>query len=305
MARTSTKAPAAASGKAKPSKDLAPRTGNTSLANIDSQLNSEIDNIKSQIGGASGNSTCVMGTGGGEKFICRLVSRDISRVARSYHGPESVRRRISRHASCAPGRFRVFSSACASAAHAGSALGCAAVSAAARARATSFRPSASRAFTCSSAADSSSWTTEVPGSSTTPPGRAGGRDGSGGASTGASGTSCSKRRLKASISETAGVSEAGAADGGGASGRSDAPRKNPIYAPAARASVPTATARTRRPAPWPAPAHPKRNATFSPSSTRSPAESAASRTSSPLTLMCANSSSARTNHRSTCGGGHP
>ena len=63
MARTSTKAPAAAPGKAKPSKDLAPRTGNTSLANIDSQLNSEIDSIKSQIGGASGNKIRVEPTG--------------------------------------------------------------------------------------------------------------------------------------------------------------------------------------------------------------------------------------------------
>ena len=50
MARTSTKATKTAPGKA-----VAPRTGNTSLANIDSQLNSEIDNIKSAIGGASGN----------------------------------------------------------------------------------------------------------------------------------------------------------------------------------------------------------------------------------------------------------
>lgn len=54
MARTSTKATKAAPGKAS-DKAVVPRTGNTSLANIDSQLNSEIDNIKAAIGGASGN----------------------------------------------------------------------------------------------------------------------------------------------------------------------------------------------------------------------------------------------------------
>lgn len=54
MARTSTKAAKTAPGKAS-EKAIAPRTGNTSLANIDSQLNSEVDSIKSQIGGTSGN----------------------------------------------------------------------------------------------------------------------------------------------------------------------------------------------------------------------------------------------------------